>query len=54
MSNALYTKLPNAGRSACPPSRAQNTRWLICRTTLGRLTHGSSQTIFSVSARMPR
>ena len=29
-------------------------RWLVCRTTLDRLGHGSSQTKFSVSERMPR
>ncbi len=28
MFNALYTKLPNAGRTACPTRRAQNKRWL--------------------------
>jgi len=29
-------------------------RWLVCRTTLDRLSHGGSQTEFSVSERMPR
>jgi hypothetical protein len=28
MFNALYTKLPNAGRSACPARQAQTRRWL--------------------------
>ena len=27
MFNALYTKLPNAGRSACPARQAQANRW---------------------------
>jgi hypothetical protein len=29
-------------------------RWLVCRTTLDRQSHGGSHTEFSVSERMPR